>query len=331
MNPSPLDWDKLGRYLAGEASPEEAAEIRHWLERNPDEARRIIAMNDAIARLEPQAALDVEGALAKVRTRMQSPGPAPRASSASRWGRRVGVAEAWAAAAAVLLVAGVTLWRGRDRGKAVIAEAPAAVHSTAVGERRTVRLEDGTEIMLGPASRITARGREVALEGEAFFRVVHDPARPFTVRAGQATIRDVGTVFSVHDDGDNRVRVVVSEGAVQLSDVRDSVLLSRGDVGLLQEGRLAAERGTATAEDLAWTTGKLVFRDASIDEVSADLKRWYGVELRVTDSALLRRHFTGSFTSEPTNRVVDVLALALGARAERRGDTVYIRGSASSR
>ena len=82
---------------------------------------------------------------------------------------------------------------------------------------------------------------------------------------------------------------------------------------------------------MAWTTGKLVFRDAAIDEVSADLKRWYGVELRVTDSALLRRHFTGSFTSEPATRVLDVVALALGARAERRGDTVYIRGSASSK
>ena len=194
-----------------------------------------------------------------------------------------------------------------------------------------VRLADGTDIMLGPASRIAARGREVELQGEAFFRVVHDAARPFTVRAGNAVIRDVGTEFSVHDDGDNHVRVVVSQGAVQLSDVRSSVLLSRGDVGVLEDGALAAERGVATAEDLAWTTGKLVFRDAPIAEVTADLKRWYGVELRVTDSALLRRHFTGSFTTEPASRVLDVLALALGARADRRGDTVYIRGSSSSK
>ncbi|HMC54736.1 MAG TPA: FecR domain-containing protein [Gemmatimonadaceae bacterium] len=330
MNPS-LDWDKLGRYLAGEASPDEAAEIRRWLEQHPDEAKRIVAMNEAIGGLEPQAGLDVETALASVKTRMRSPAPSPTAGSASRWGRRVGSLEAWAAAAAVLIVAGIALWRGRDGRKAIVSEVPTAVHSTAVGERRTVRLEDGTEIMLGPASRISARGRDVVLAGEAFFRVVHDGARPFTVHAGQAVIRDVGTVFSVHDDGDSHVRVVVSEGAVQLSDVRDSVLLSRGDVGLLQGGRLTVERGTATAEDLAWTTGKLVFRDAAIEEVSADLKRWYGVELRVTDSALLRRHFTGSFSSESTNRVLDVLALALGARAERHGDTVYIRGSASSR
>ena len=93
---------------------------------------------------------------------------------------------------------------------------------------------------------------------------------------------------------------------------------------------MQANRGAATDDDLAWRYGRLVFRDASVAELGADLKRWYGVELRVTDSALLRRHFTGSFANEPASRVVDVIALALGARADRRGDTVYIRATAPS-
>jgi transmembrane sensor len=76
---------------------------------------------------------------------------------------------------------------------------------------------------------------------------------------------------------------------------------------------------------MAWTLGRLVFRNASVAELSADLRRWYGVELRVTDSSLLNRHFTGSFGKEPANRVLDVIALALGAHVDRRGDTAYIR------
>ena len=333
MNPPSPDWDKLGRYLAGEAPPEEAAEVRRWLDANPADADAITAMDAAIRGMRPQPHVDVDAALVRVKTRMKAatPAPAGAANRVTGWGRRLGAAEALAAAAAVILVAGVTLWRSRGPARVNVSEIPTAMHATAVGERRNVRLADGTEIMLGPASRITARGRDVALEGEAFFRVAHDVARPFTVRAGNAVIRDIGTEFSVHDDGDNRVRVVVSEGSVQLGNSRDSVLLGHGDVGVLQSGRLAAERGVATAEDLAWTTGKLVFRDAPLAEVTADLKRWYGVELRVTDSALLRRHFTGSFTTEPANRVFDVLALALGARAERRGDTVYMRGGSTTR
>jgi transmembrane sensor len=71
-----------------------------------------------------------------------------------------------------------------------------------------------------------------------------------------------------------------------------------------------------------------VFRDAAVAEVAADLRRWYGVELTVTDSALARRHFTGSFAGEPVGRVVEAIALALGARADRRGDTVFVRAAA---
>jgi transmembrane sensor len=51
----------------------------------------------------------------------------------------------------------------------------------------------------------------------------------------------------------------------------------------------------------------------------------------VTDSALLSRHFTGSFGKEPAGRVVDVIALALGAQVDRRGDTAYIRTTDPSR
>ncbi len=96
-------------------------------------------------------------------------------------------------------------------------------------------------------------------------------------------------------------------------------------------GRVQVSRGTATADDLAWTRGQLVFRDAPVGEVAEDLRRWYGVELRVTDSALLARHFTGTFVAEPRDRVVDVIALALGARVERRGDTTYLTPKTSGR
>ena len=132
----------------------------------------------------------------------------------------------------------------------------------------------------------------------------------------------------MHSDSGEAVRVVVSEGVVALSDGGDSVTLARSDVGTLQPGgRVAAQRGAATDDDLAWTLGKLVFRDASLAELAADLRRWYGVELHVSsaDSAMMRRHFTGSFGKESAAEVLDIIALALGARVDRRGDTVYLR------
>lgn len=309
------DWDRLGRYVAGELTTAEAEEVERWLAENAKDARVLAALDAATGNMPASRPVDVEAALRRVKARLEAK---------TTW-RRYAV---WAAVAATVVLVAGTIWRAKA-GTGVATPAATASYSTSIGQRDSVVLADGSRILLGPASRVAVSGREVRLTGEAYFVVAHDAQRPFTVRAGGAVIRDIGTEFSVHSDHDADVRVVVREGSVQLMRNADSVVLVAGDVGALTAaGNVTANRGAATADDLAWTAGRLVFRDAPISELGADLRRWYGVELRVTDSALLKRHFTGSFAGESPTRVLNVIALALGARAERRGDTVFIRPAA---
>lgn len=324
-----MNWERIGRYLAGEASEEEAAEVRRWLDQNRADAEVVSAVERLTTAIRGGGSVDVEAALRTVKARPTPPRARIAVSSAGRLRRWMTQAEVLAVAAAIVLVAGVFLFdqiRGLVRGSAQM------TYSTTTGQRDSVRLEDGSLILLGPASRVAVRGRQVDLTGEAFFRVVHDDERPFTVRAGESVIRDIGTEFAVHTDGATAaVRVVVQEGSVALSRGADSVMLQQGDVGRVAEGRVVSLPGGATAEDFAWMRGELVFRDTPISTVIADLRRWYGVEVRVADTALLQRRFTGTFTTEPRERVLDVIAMALPARVERRGDTAYFRPAASSR
>ena len=330
---SPTDWDRIGRYLAGESSPEEAAAVQRWLEEHPSDAKLVATLEAATAGLNSSQRVDVEHALRVVKTRMHAPAPAtaePAALAPRVSFRRYAT---FAAAAALVVAVGVLVAR---RTTPMPRAVPAQAYATGVGERRDLRLADGTEVILGPASRLTVRERAVELQGEALFRVVHDPRRPFSVAAGGARIRDVGTSFTVHSDPGETLRVVVGDGIVALTHGSDSVTLARGDVGTLDSaGSVAAKRGAATSDDLAWTRGQLVFRNASVAELVADLRRWYGVELRVTsaDTALMRRHFTGTFAPgrEPASQVLNVVALALGARVEHRGDTVFLRATNPSK
>ena len=318
-NPSIPDWEVIGRYLAGESSPEEAAAVRRWLDENKADAEVLAALDGAARRAATQE-VDVETALLRVKTRAKA--------GVSRAGVRFTIFAA--VAAAFWLVAVLVPWdRFASRAGRETASAKRTSFATQVGQRDSIVLPDSSLVVLGPDSRIQydiADGRrEVQLEGQAFFRVVHDTTRPFVVRAGSTTIRDIGTEFSVHSDAAEPVRVVVHEGAVEVI-AADSATLRPGDVGMVGEGgRVQTSRGAATPDDLAWTRGRLVFRDAALAEVAPDLRRWYGVELRVTDSALARRHFTGEFAGEPVDRVLDVIALAVGARVDRRGDTAYVR------
>jgi transmembrane sensor len=173
--------------------------------------------------------------------------------------------------------------------------------------------------------------RAVDLQGLAYFDVRHDPAKPFSVRVSGAVIDDIGTRFVAHDDADGSVSVSVTDGIVRLRPANgtaaDGRILRVGDRGVVdQSGRTRAFPGGASADDLAWTRGQLVFRESPFPHVVNELRRWYGIELRAGDSALSTRrlNLTATFTTEPPDQVLKVIGLDLGARIERRGDTAIV-------
>jgi transmembrane sensor len=135
--------------------------------------------------------------------------------------------------------------------------------------------------------------RDVYLDGEAFFDVVHDEARPFAGYAGGGVARDVGTKFNVRAYPETHgVEVVVMQGSVSLhrvpqagivpvtgveattvSDV-DSVLLAAADFGRVSvTGRVTTRHGVDVAARLAWLDGRLVFKDTPLRDALADLSR----------------------------------------------------------
>lgn len=344
----PPDWDDLARHRAGETVGDEARRIDFWLKTNPLDAEMLAALDAAVAgeRSAGKAdAPDVEAALRAVHARMHDdtparviPFPTARAAPPSRSRSRVGWLAGGLAAAAVVALA-FALGRTRGAGDHPIAAAArgaaGSIVTTGVGVRDSVRLPDGTRVVLAPGTRLAVSpsfggtSREVTLQGMAWLAVHHDAALPFTVRAGGATLRDVGTRFTVRTGAEEGepVSVSVSEGSVEMrsaSAPASAVTLAAGDRAELgSDGRVVAQRGGASEADLAWMTGRLVFRDARMDQVRVDLRRWYGVQLQFADSAMAARRITASFDGEPVDRALEVIALALGVRVERR-DTIAV-------
>jgi transmembrane sensor len=213
---------------------------------------------------------------------------------------------------------------------------PSVTVATRVGQRDSVRLSDGTRILLGPSSRVSyiPDTRGVALEGFAFFEVTHDAAHPFTVRAGDAVVRDIGTAFTVDAAAPSHVQVVVTEGAGARSQGSDSSLTLRaGDIGTLAQGQPPlVRRNAATPDNIAWTRGRLVFRETRLSDVRTELQRWYGIELVFADSSLRNRTFTNTFIERDSpEQVLRTIEIALGVQIERRGDTAIVRSAGKGR
>jgi transmembrane sensor len=329
---APEDWDRIARYLAGEAEPREAESTRRWLEADDERLAMVNALQAALVNVsrEDSRKPDVESALRKVKSGFDHTKPAfPASAGRADPGWKF---TPYMKAAAVLLVlaGGAFFWRDIS-GSAV---GPAAhTFATTVGERRQFRLADGTNVVLGPGSRLIvdprSSDRSVSLEGDGYFAVAHDPSHPFTVKVGTVKIQDVGTAFSIQTNEDGGIRVAVASGSVALGPRESNrasaeVLRARDRATVNPSGMVGIERSAVSDDDLAWVQGRLVFRDAPVIRVGAELYRWYGVRLRLGDSTLSNLHLTASFSGESVDRVLNVIALSLGARIEREGNVATL-------
>jgi transmembrane sensor len=351
------EWEELARFLSGESSPAEQRRLRALLARDPERAALVQALDAALTppdepSLGPE---EVERALASVMARREQAGahdaPAPgvipfRPRTSGRFAtitarlRRSGML---AAAAVVVVAVAALLWRatrGTERPAAGVQIADVE-YTTGVGRFDTLRLADGTSVVLGPASRLRLepdygrRARGLTLEGQAYFDVVHDDARPFVVRTASATLRDVGTTFSVESDRDLGTRIAVTSGAVDVAAVAarggEPTVLHGGDRAEVTGDRMTVERGVVGGDAPAWTRGTLVFHDASMPSVATELRRWYGIRLVIDDSAFAARRVTATFDRASVDDVGRVLAAVLGGSATRSGDTLRLGARSPAR
>lgn len=327
-----IDWALIGRYAAGECTDAERAEIERWLAASP--ARR--ATVDAIGRVTAQSDRAASPAgravrFARLKAKMEAVEEAPRRPVTwyTRWQPAMKIA------AGILLLLGASLTGYlvlREPGVPGIAVDP-IVHTIATtrGQRMSLRLGDGTVVLLAPASTLRFSAsfgkwdRVVELEGEAAFTVTHDEERPFAVRTATFVARDLGTRFVVQAYPDDSVsHVVVAEGevAVARGAAADSVVLSEGD-----GARISPDAGITVAHDVAlesyfgWTEGRLVFRRASLGEAVRQIERWHDVQIRLASPALADRRFSATFErGESAAEMLQVIGavLDLGVRQVNR-------------
>jgi len=324
------DAELLGRFLAGECSEADAAAIRRWLMSNPragDALSRFMELLDGSApkSVAPDATASWQALAARLRdepdevaeSRPSRPRPLVTAQRPVRTIKRALIGALLVAAAVAAFV-----WFLPTR------DAPAPTprtYATAGGQSADIVLVDGTRVRVAPGSRLRVAAdfgierRDVSLDGQAFFQVVHDDRRPFTVYAGNASARDLGTAFAVRSyAADSAVQVVVREGVVSLSGVGR---LNAGDVGSLTlNGVARVSRHADVSLLLGWVDGKLQFADAPLGQVLADVQRWYGLDVRLAEARLASLPFTGSLADLPPSGVVDQVAITLGLRARREGD-----------
>ena len=345
---SEMDWQLLDRYLSGDATPEEQERMEAWLAEDPQHWAQLAGVRDALekaalsdpaverARLEVWARLEREiGGVGKSvakepeRPRRRVPG-----FTVSVRRRRFTAAQL-AAALFVAVIGGSAIGFLLLRPPSSAPAEAMQVARTTPGQRAMFRLTDGTQVMLGVASELRyprefrKGSREVSLEGEAYFEVVHHQRRPFVVRAGDLVAKDLGTQFTVRSyPEDAGARVVVREGRVSIRAAAGATDRSERVVVPGQLGRLGGSgepivEQADTAAYFAWTEGRLVFTSTPLGEAVRQIERWRDVEIRLSPPDIGKRQFTTSFGDEPTLAILQVIGTGLLLDVVQTGPKTY--------
>jgi transmembrane sensor len=316
----------FARLMAPDCSRREREAFQRWREQSAAHAQAYVATEDLLGRVDALAASD---------PRMQALLDRARAANVlesrdsflnvRRWARPV----ALAASLAVIAVAAY-IGLGRVLGTTT----PPTVYTTQA-ETQVITLSDGTVAQLDVHSTmtasITARARRIEVRaGRVLFAVTHDRVRPFTVKAGRATITDVGTRFQVDRVGD-RVAVTLAEGAVNVTPDVEPGAAPHG-VNLVPGQQLVYSADlpawTTVAVDaealMSWAHGRLVFHGTRLAEVIGEVNRYAPRKILIADPTLSDLPVQGNFLLGDSEAVIAALAAVLPLQAQRDDTAILL-------
>lgn len=206
-----------------------------------------------------------------------------------------------------------------------------------IGSQTKIILPDSTVVWLNSGSSLKynqafgKKNREVTLIGEGYFEVAKDKSKPFIVQTDSLNINVLGTVFNLrayNDDADVIVNLI--EGSVNIS------LPTSKNVGLLsmkqnermvfnKESKKIETSETDASRSSLWTTGKLCFVDATLEQISKDLERKYNVKIQIANDKIKNEIFSGSLNLNLSLKdVLSCIDVDKKFSINQTGDTIVV-------
>jgi len=234
-----------------------------------------------------------------------------------------------------------------------VAPAPAPIAAQVIVHAAPERLvlADGSTVDLRDSAKVdvqfTPTERRVRLvQGEAFFTVAKNPARPFIVSAGHISVRAVGTAFSV-GLGPTEVSVLVTEGRVGVNELAspadknsappsEPALLAAGQKGVISltaEPRdavaIRVKTSQLTAEQieraLLWQGVQLEFIDLPLSAIVTALNHYNHLQLVIGDQPTAAIKMGGRLRADRVEVFVRLLETGFGVTATPQGDALVLR------
>lgn len=360
-----IPYELIARYLAGECTDSEKQQIRAWSEKHPqlmEEYTSIWQKTISPAGFNP----DVEHALRKVNaridekektdgrqqmldstqkvdTKQQTDAPQKKKKTDAQQpkmdtqqkkirSKRLYLFAACAAAAVLVFISIITIRMSDSSGLPYNTDTLLAL-TTGTAETREYTLPDGSTISLNQSSTLrypevfTGDTREVYLEGEAFFDITPDAAKPFIIHANNTITRVVGTSFGVRAvKGEEKVVVTVATGIINLSaeGKKEYVEVKQGEQGFcLPKENVTEKYAQPDPNLLAWKTKILVFKQSPMSEVVKVIENTYHTPIHI-DESISGLQLTSTLDKRSLEDIIQIIEMTLSIQSEQTENGILL-------
>lgn len=295
-----MDKEILQRYVEGNVTPEEIIAVVDWLDADENNVREFMALhklNDISLLNQLESQIDI----AKKKKTISF--------------RQIGYELAKIAAILIIFWGGAKLYETTTTKEEIITYQTLYVPA---GQRAELLLPDSTRVWLNARSKLIypvsfGKGtRQVELNGEAYFDVIHNEKQPFVVKTSLMDIQVLGTEFNVTAySGSSDFEVSLLRGCIELSspNLSSSYRMKEKENIKLQENKLIS-KNISDYDYFRWKEGLICFNNESVATIIEKLKLYYDIDIEVHNQKFMNSRYSGKFrTKDGIEQVLKVLQI----------------------
>ncbi len=298
-----MEQKLLMRYISGDATEVEKADVAKWLNADPVNMREFLKLRE----------------LHDIMIWQQPPpggsGRIPAKRKAGALTRKILVETLKVAA---ILVVALFIVKYFFSGPVDYEKVDMHTITVPSGQHAELTLSDGTRVWLNSNTtfafpgHFTANTREVKLDGEGYFDVAKNEAQPFVVHSGRYDVKVLGTEFNVTSYAANReFETSLLSGSVELrkEGSAEVLVLRPNERAYVRNDQLI--RGAITDyNQFQWKEGIISFSDESFPEIIRRLELYYDLDIVIKNENTLSYRCTGKFrTKDGIEHILKVLQM----------------------
>lgn len=282
-----MDKEILQRYVEGNVTPEEIITVVDWLDEDESHVREFMALH----KLNDISLLNQPVGLADTQKKKKSFSL-----------RQIGYELAKIAAVVLLFWGGTKLFETNPEEDTITYQ----TLFVPAGQRAELILPDSTRVWVNARSKLVypvnfGKGtRQVELNGEAYFDVIHNEQQPFVVKTSQMDIQVLGTEFNVTAySSSSDFEVSLLRGSIELSSPRlsSNYRVKERENVRLQDNKLIINT-IADYDYFRWKEGLICFNNESVSTIIEKLRLYYDINIEVHNHKFLSSRYTGKFRSK---------------------------------